>query len=406
MDLRQGSARARWDRFGHPATMPKYGNCRRFRRIWWWDADKAAKAAARSSVECGSAAASRLARRPPARSRPSWVPSPLLPPARAQEGGRASRHVGLRRPQISARLQAFRLRQSGRAQGGILDVAHTRQFNQNFFTFDSLNAFILKGDAAQGIDLTFATLMGPPPPRARRHLRLTARGENLRRRADLPLPAAAASPVPRRQPPHRAGRRLLAAFAEAEGPPQHPAAAARAPRRRSGRRRTVVVRFAPNRGRDVPLFVAQLPIFSRAYYATRRSTNRPSMCRSAPAPTRSAVSRSAATSNTSASRTGGAPICRSAAGSTISTSCGSSSTATATSPSRASPPRTICSARSSPRGSGRRATPFRPSRTAASSARCCRTRRPPARRAGSSTPGASSSRTRGCAKRFDAFDFE
>ena len=31
--------------------------------------------------------------------------------------------------------------------------------------------------------------------------------------------------------------------------------------------RTVVVRFAPKRGRDVPLFVAGLPIFSRAYYA-------------------------------------------------------------------------------------------------------------------------------------------
>ncbi len=32
---------------------------------------------------------------------------------------------------------------------------------------------------------------------------------------------------------------------------------------------TVVVRFAPKRGRDVPLFVAGLPIFSRAYYATK-----------------------------------------------------------------------------------------------------------------------------------------
>ncbi len=30
-----------------------------------------------------------------------------------------------------------------------------------------------------------------------------------------------------------------------------------------------MVRFAPNRGRDVPLFVAQLPIFSRAYYTGR-----------------------------------------------------------------------------------------------------------------------------------------
>jgi microcin C transport system substrate-binding protein len=33
---------------------------------------------------------------------------------------------------------------------------------------------------------------------------------------------------------------------------------------------TVVVRFADKRGRDVPLSVAQLPIFSRAYYSVRR----------------------------------------------------------------------------------------------------------------------------------------
>jgi microcin C transport system substrate-binding protein len=32
---------------------------------------------------------------------------------------------------------------------------------------------------------------------------------------------------------------------------------------------TVVVKFAPHRGRDVPLFVAGLPIFSRAYYSTK-----------------------------------------------------------------------------------------------------------------------------------------
>ena len=32
---------------------------------------------------------------------------------------------------------------------------------------------------------------------------------------------------------------------------------------------TVTLRFAPNRARDVPLFAASLPIFSRAYYATR-----------------------------------------------------------------------------------------------------------------------------------------
>src|SRR6202158_1304407 len=32
---------------------------------------------------------------------------------------------------------------------------------------------------------------------------------------------------------------------------------------------TVVVRFAPKRARDVPLFVASLPIFSAKYYATK-----------------------------------------------------------------------------------------------------------------------------------------
>ena len=34
-----------------------------------------------------------------------------------------------------------------------------RAFNQSFQTFNSLNAYILKGDGAQGMGLTFATLM-------------------------------------------------------------------------------------------------------------------------------------------------------------------------------------------------------------------------------------------------------
>lgn len=34
---------ARWDRFGHPDTMPKYA-ASAFPTIWWWDAEKAAKA--------------------------------------------------------------------------------------------------------------------------------------------------------------------------------------------------------------------------------------------------------------------------------------------------------------------------------------------------------------------------
>ena len=37
---------ARWDRFGHPHTMPKYGMAA-FPTLWWWDAAKAAKVGSR-----------------------------------------------------------------------------------------------------------------------------------------------------------------------------------------------------------------------------------------------------------------------------------------------------------------------------------------------------------------------
>ena len=33
---------ARWDRFGHPDPLPKYGRAA-FPALWWWDAEKAAK---------------------------------------------------------------------------------------------------------------------------------------------------------------------------------------------------------------------------------------------------------------------------------------------------------------------------------------------------------------------------
>jgi microcin C transport system substrate-binding protein len=37
---------ARWDRFSHPNPLPKYGMAA-FPNLWWWDADKAAKAGTR-----------------------------------------------------------------------------------------------------------------------------------------------------------------------------------------------------------------------------------------------------------------------------------------------------------------------------------------------------------------------
>src|SRR4029079_12586690 len=38
-------------------------------------------------------------------------------------------------------------------------IPSTKGYNQSFQTFNSLNAFILKGEGAQGMDLTFVSLM-------------------------------------------------------------------------------------------------------------------------------------------------------------------------------------------------------------------------------------------------------
>ena len=43
--------------------------------------------------------------------------------------------------------------------GTFSQIGPSRQYNQNFLTFNSLNSFILRGDAAQGMEKTFATLM-------------------------------------------------------------------------------------------------------------------------------------------------------------------------------------------------------------------------------------------------------
>ncbi|MEA2953528.1 MAG: microcin transport system substrate-binding protein, partial [Alphaproteobacteria bacterium] len=45
-------------------------------------------------------------------------------------------------------------------KGGLFStIPWVRSNNQSYQTFNSLNAFILKGEGAQGMDLTFTTLM-------------------------------------------------------------------------------------------------------------------------------------------------------------------------------------------------------------------------------------------------------
>ena len=155
-------------------------------------------------------------------------------------------------------------------KGGLFStIPSGRAYNQSFQTFNSLNAYILKGDGAQGMGMTFAALMvraGDEPdamyglvaksvaissdgliyrftlrPEAKFHdgTKLTARDAAF----SLNILKTSGHPIITQQV-----RDMVKAEAVDDA--------------------TLVVTFAAKRGRDVPLFVAGLPIFSQAYYAT------------------------------------------------------------------------------------------------------------------------------------------
>jgi microcin C transport system substrate-binding protein len=154
-------------------------------------------------------------------------------------------------------------------KGGVYsETVGSRGYNGSFLTFNSLNSYILKGEGAIGMDLTFATLMtrsGDEPDAmyglAARSVRISDNGLTYRftLRAEakfhdgspLTAPDVAWSLMTLKDKGHPIITQQLRDFKSAEAVDE----------------RTVVLRFAEKRGRDVPLFVAGLPIFSRAYYA-------------------------------------------------------------------------------------------------------------------------------------------
>ena len=162
-------------------------------------------------------------------------------------------------------------------KGGLFSqLGPSRLFNQNFLTFNSLNSFILRGDAAMGMQLTFATLMAPAQTLGfagdepdsmygfvARAVRVSADGLTYRyllrpeaRFHDgtkLTAHDVAFSLKLLKEKGHPIITQLTRDFVGAEATDDL----------------TVVLTFAPKRARDVPLFVAGLPIFSRAYYATK-----------------------------------------------------------------------------------------------------------------------------------------
>jgi microcin C transport system substrate-binding protein len=156
-------------------------------------------------------------------------------------------------------------------KGGLFSqIGPNKQYNQNFLTFNSLNSYILKGDAAQGMELTFANLLASSADEpdslyglAARAVRISADGLTYRfllrpeakfhNGTRITAPDVTFSLATLKEKGHPIIRQLMrdVTGSEAEGED------------------AVVVRFAPKRGRDVPLFVASLPIFSRAYYTVK-----------------------------------------------------------------------------------------------------------------------------------------
>jgi len=191
----------------------------------------------------------------------------LAPTARATEGERhgISAFGDLKYP---ADFPYFDYVDPKAPKGGLFSqIGPSRLYNQNFQTFNSLNSYILRGDAAQGMELTFATLMKSAADEADAMYGLAARAVQI---SDDGLT-------------YRYSTRPDARFHDGTKLTAHDAAFSLNILKEHGhplivqRMRdyagaeaiddaTLVVRFAPRRARDVPLYVAALPIFSRAYY--------------------------------------------------------------------------------------------------------------------------------------------
>jgi microcin C transport system substrate-binding protein len=156
-------------------------------------------------------------------------------------------------------------------KGGMFSlIPSVRAYNQSYQTFNSFNAYILKGEGAQGMDMTFAPLMvrANDEPDAMYGLvaksvqispdkliyRFTLRPEaKFHDGSKLTAHDAAFSLTTLKTQGHPLILQQMRDMVEAEATDDA----------------TLVVTFAEKRARDVPLYVAGLPIFSKAYYATR-----------------------------------------------------------------------------------------------------------------------------------------
>ena len=152
--------------------------------------------------------------------------------------------------------------------GAFSQVAPTRIFNQGLLTFNSLNSFILRGDAAQGMEFTFAGLMAraEDEPDAMYGLaaravqispdRLTYRffmrpGITFHDGSPLTAHDVVFSLQLLKEKGHPIIQHLLHDFVGAQAHDDT----------------TVVLSLASGHARDLPMFIAWLPIFSQRFYS-------------------------------------------------------------------------------------------------------------------------------------------
>ena len=156
-------------------------------------------------------------------------------------------------------------------KGGLFStIPSIRAYNQSFQTFNSFNAFILKGEGAKGMELTFDGLMARANDEPDAMYGLAAK--SVRISSDKLTYRFTMRPEAR----FRDGSKMTAhdvAFSlntlKEKGHPLIVVQLRDMVKAEALDDATVAVMFAPNRARDVPLYVASLPIFSKAYYATR-----------------------------------------------------------------------------------------------------------------------------------------
>jgi microcin C transport system substrate-binding protein len=201
----------------------------------------------------------------------AFAAAKLHSPATAQVAEDAERHgmSAFGDLQYPADFKNFNYVNPDAPKGGVYsESVSSRGYNGSFLTFNSLNAYILKGEGAFGMDLTFTALMarsGDEPDAmyalAARSVAISDGGLTYRFKLRPEAKFHDGTPITAhdvvwtfgalKEQGHPIITQQLRDFKGAEAVDE----------------RTVVVRFAEKRGRDVPLFVASLPIFSKAYYA-------------------------------------------------------------------------------------------------------------------------------------------